>query len=68
MGTKSLNKYLHKASQVKNDEFYTQLADIEREMSHYKDHFKNKIIFCNCDDPRVSGFFTIFPITLNFWD
>jgi len=39
MATKSSNKYLHKASKAKFDEFYTQLADIEREMSHYKDHF-----------------------------
>lgn len=66
MGTKSLNKYLHKASQAKNDEFYTQLADIEREMSHYKDHFKNKIVFCNCDDPRVSSFFHYFSYNFEF--
>lgn len=66
MGTKSSNKYLHKASQIKNDEFYTQLADIEREMSHYKDHFKNKIVFCNCDDPRVSSFFHYFSYNFEF--
>ena len=42
MGTKSSNKNLHKASKTKFDEFYTQLPDVERELSHYKDHFKNK--------------------------
>ncbi|MFH1612760.1 MAG: adenine-specific methyltransferase EcoRI family protein, partial [bacterium] len=66
MANKSSNRYLHKASQVKNDEFYTQLADIEREMSHYKDHFKNKIVFCNCDDPRISNFFHYFSYNFEF--
>lgn len=66
MGTKSLNKYLHKASKTKFDEFYTQLPDIERELSHYKDYFKNKIVFCNCDDPRVSGFFHYFSYNFEF--
>lgn len=42
------------------DEFYTQLSDIEKELSHYKEHFKRKIVFCNCDDPRVSNFFVYF--------
>lgn len=53
-------KYLNKARNEKNDEFYTILADIERELSHYKKHFKNKVVFCNCDDPRVSNFFHYF--------
>jgi len=53
-------KYLHKAKSAKNDEFYTILSDIERELRHYKTHFKNKIVFCNCDDPRVSNFFHYF--------
>ena len=44
----------------KNDEFYTILADVERELKHYKKHFKNKVVFCNCDDPRVSSFFHYF--------
>lgn len=44
----------------KNDEFYTILADIERELRHYKKHFKNKVVFCNCDDPRISNFFHYF--------
>ena len=47
---------LNKARIVKNDEFYTQLPDIENELQHYKDHFKGKIIFCNCDDPEESNF------------
>lgn len=53
-------KYLQKARSEKNDEFYTILADIERELSHYKKHFKNKVVLCNCDDPRVSNFFHYF--------
>ncbi len=54
------NKFLHKAKKSKNDEFYTILSDIERELRHYKKHFKNKVVFCNCDDPRVSNFFHYF--------
>jgi len=57
---KELNKNLHKAKANKKDEFYTQLSDIERELSHYKKHFKDKVIYCNCDDPRVSNFFHYF--------
>lgn len=48
------------AKTAKEDEFYTQLADIERELKHYKRHFKNKVVYCNCDDPRVSNFFHYF--------
>lgn len=44
------------ARAAKEDEFYTQLADIERELSNYRNHFKGKTVYCNCDDPRVSGF------------
>ena len=54
------NRNLHKANIAKKDEFYTQLPDIERELGHYKDHFKSKVVFCNCDDPRVSNFFHYF--------
>ena len=57
---KSQNKNLHKAKKGKNDEFYTQLSDIERELKHYKHHFKDKVVYCNCDDPRVSNFFHYF--------
>jgi hypothetical protein len=56
----SANKNLHDAKNAKKDEFYTQLADIEKELRHYKDHFKDKTVFCNCDDPRVSNFFHYF--------
>lgn len=51
---------MHKAKTNKKDEFYTQLSDIERELKHYKKHFKNKIVYCNCDDPRISNFFHYF--------
>jgi hypothetical protein len=54
------NKNLHKAKNSKKDEFYTQLSDIERELKHYKKHFKDKVVYCNCDDPRVSNFFHYF--------
>ena len=54
------NKNLRKAKKEKNDEFYTQLSDIENELRHYRHHFENKIIYCNCDDPRVSNFFHYF--------
>jgi hypothetical protein len=60
MAKKSLNSNLHSAKTSKNDEFYTELTDIEKELRHYKDHFKNKIVFCNCDDPRISNFFHYF--------
>ncbi|NLO18588.1 MAG: modification methylase [Ignavibacteria bacterium] len=60
MAKKSLNKNLHDAKSNKKDEFYTQLADIEKELRHYKEHFKNKTVLCNCDDPRVSNFFHYF--------
>lgn len=54
------NQTLHIAKFSKKDEFYTQLSDIERELIHYKEHFKNKVVYCNCDDPRNSNFFNYF--------
>lgn len=51
---------LTKAKFNKKDEFYTQLKDIESELKHYVSHFKDKIVYCNCDDPRVSNFFKYF--------
>lgn len=54
------NVNLHRAKREKNDEFYTQYSDIEKEMEFYKDKFKNKVIYCNCDDPRKSNFFKYF--------
>lgn len=56
----NLNSSLDAAKKAKEDEFYTQLADIERELRHYKRHFKDKVVYCNCDDPRVSNFFHYF--------
>lgn len=60
MKKESNNKNLHSAKTAKKDEFYTQLSDIEKELRHYKEHFKDKVVFCNCDDPRVSNFFHYF--------
>lgn len=54
------NISLDAAKKAKDDEFYTQLADIELELKHYKKHFKGKVVYCNCDDPRVSNFFHYF--------
>mgnify|MGYP003986470017 FL=1 len=58
------NSGLHSAKRNKKDEFYTQIVDIEREIRHYRRHFKNKVVYCNCDDPYVSAFFEYF--TKNF--
>ncbi len=63
MATQSYS--LTKAKIEKNDEFYTQLSDIENELKHYKKHFKNKVIFCNCDDPFESNFFKYFAMNFN---
>lgn len=54
------NSYLKKAKKNKNDEFYTQLIDIENELKYYKDQFKDKVVFCNCDDPTISNFYRYF--------
>lgn len=59
------NSNLHRASKAKEDEFYTQLTDIENELKHYKEHFRNKTVYCNCDDPFVSNFSVFFLIILN---
>ena len=56
----ALNRSLHAAKASKQDEFYTQLSDIEKELRHYTKHFKGKTVLCNCDDPRVSNFFKYF--------
>lgn len=53
------------AKKNKNDEFYTQLEDIEKELYYYKEHFKNKVVFCNCDDPYESNFFKYFALNFN---
>ena len=64
--TSASNSSLHAARAAKNDEFYTQISDIEKELRHYKDHLKGKVIFCNCDDPEWSNFWRHF--TLKFED
>ena len=58
------NKSLHAANRAKQDEFYTQLSDIEKELKHYRKHFLGKAVYCNCDDPTISNFFRYFH--LNF--
>ncbi|MDD9851209.1 MAG: adenine-specific methyltransferase EcoRI family protein [Gammaproteobacteria bacterium] len=60
------NENLNRAKAAKKDEFYTQLSDIERELAHYKDHFRGKVVLCNCDDPRVSNFFNYFSRNFEF--
>jgi len=55
-----LNRSLHAAKATKQDEFYTQLSDIEKELRYYTKHFKGKTVLCNCDDPKVSNFFHYF--------
>lgn len=58
------NENLHKAKDAKNDEFYTLLSSVSEELRHYKQHFADKIVFCNCDDPTWSAFWRYFH--LNF--
>ena len=52
--------FLRNAKKNKNDEFYTQMVDIERELKHYKNQFNEKIVYCNCDDPTKSNFYKFF--------
>lgn len=59
------NKNLTQAKKAKNDEFYTQLTDIEKELAHYRKHFKGKVVLCNCDDPFESNFFKYFVLNFN---
>lgn len=58
-------KDLAQAKDAKKDEFYTQLSDIEKELRHYKPYFKDKVVFCNCDDPYESNFFKYFALNFN---
>ena len=60
------NRGLYNAARAKKDEFYTQLADIEAELKHYKKHFQGKTVFCNCDDPFESNFFKYFAMNFNY--
>ena len=61
------NKNLNAALKAKKDEFYTQMDDISAELKHYRDHFRNKVVFCNCDDPYESNFFKFFALKFNSW-
>lgn len=59
------NASLNKANMAKQDEFYTQLTDIEKELRHYRKHFQGKTVLCNCDDPFESNFFKYFALNFN---
>lgn len=59
------NKNLNAAKVAKKDEFYTQLSYIERELQHYWQHFRGKVVLCNCDDPYESNFFKYFALRFN---
>lgn len=56
------NANLINAKKAKNDEFYTQLADIEKELEHYITYMHNKVVYCNCDDYRESKFWEYFHV------
>ena len=58
----SNNQNMHKAKTEKNDEFYTRIEDIEKELVKYKEQFKGKTVLCNCDDPFESNFFKFFAL------
>jgi len=60
------NSNLSKAKSSKNDEFYTRLTDIEKELKHYKEYFRDKTVFCNCDDPLESNFWMYFSLNFEF--
>src|SRR5215216_6496791 len=62
---KVLQTNLQRAKEQKKDEFYTQLTDIENELRHYRDQFRGKVVFCNCDDPFESNFFKFFAMNFN---
>ncbi len=65
MPSRSLNASLNKAKEARQDEFYTQLPDIEAELRHYRQHFRGKSVLCNCDDPFESNFFRYFALNFN---
>lgn len=60
MTRNATNKLLQQAKRLKNDEFYTQLSDIESELKYYESQFRGKTVYCNCDDPQTSNFFRYF--------
>lgn len=61
------HKALHSAKQTKNDEFYTQFDDIQSELNHYRDQFKDKVVYCNCDDPAESAFADFFKLNFDYY-
>lgn len=65
MTRRATNNLLHKAKKSKLDEFYTQYCDIESELKYYSQSFRDKVVYCNCDDPRVSNFFLYFVNNFN---
>lgn len=60
MARNATNTLLQQAKKLKSDEFYTLLPDIESELQHYTKHFQGKVVYCNCDDPRISNFYRYF--------
>ena len=64
--SKSSNNNLHNARDVKNDEFYTRFDDIQAELNYYKDQLKDKVIYCNCDDPSESAFTDFFKLNFDY--
>lgn len=66
LSKKSLKTNLEEAKKNKNDEFYTQITDIEKELKHYKAYFKNKVVLCNCDDPEWSNFWKYFELNFKY--
>jgi len=60
------NASLHAAKDAKNDEFYTRIEDINEEMNHYEDKFRDKVVFCNCDDPKWSNFWKYFHMNFEY--
>lgn len=62
MARNASNELLRKAKKSKSDEFYTQYSDIERELVHYTQQFKDKVVYCNCDDPMISNFYRYFVV------
>jgi hypothetical protein len=60
------NLSLQTAKKKKNDEFYTRFDDIQKELNHYKDQFKGKVVYCNCDDPAESAFADYFKLNFNY--
>ena len=61
------NSTMAHAKMARNDEFYTQLTDIEQELVHYRNQFKGKVVYCNCDDPTESEFYRYFHLNFHFF-